>query len=457
MTTENYHPSTAWLSLGQGYSDAVKPAEFPEQILRFRNQRWAEALGLDSLSDEKWLEHFAKFKPLPNNLPEPLALRYHGHQFTHYNPDLGDGRGFLFAQLIEPESQKLLDLGTKGSGQTPYSRRGDGRLTLKGAVREALATAYLEYQGVNTSKTFSVIETGEHLQRNDEPSPTRSAVLVRLSHSHIRFGTFQRLAYFKETEKIKKLVDYCLQHYYQQSHFENFFSDVCKNVARTTAQWMIHGFVHGVLNTDNMNITGESFDYGPYRFLPHYDPKFTAAYFDHNGLYAYGQQPTMVAWNLQRLQEALSSIYADESVFKQGFETFKNEFNKQSLHSFAEKVGLDQDNPSDKVKNLFYSCLQFLEKSKAPYEAFFHDLYCWHQNLDKPLSQYCPQYYQGPIIEDIETLLGQLNRDTKAPEKTTAQPQSLLIDEIESIWSAIEQNNNWQPFHQKLKSCQIPI
>lgn len=191
MFSKNYKPSQAWLEISKNLSDPVMPAEFPQSTLRYRNSLWGNRLGMGDLSESQWIEHFAQFKPLPENLPQPLALRYHGHQFTHYNPDLGDGRGFLFAQLIDPKDGRLLDLGTKGSGQTPYSRQGDGRLTLKGAVREALATAYLEYQGVNTSKTFSVIETGEELVRHDEPSPTRSAVLVRLSHSHVRIGSFQ--------------------------------------------------------------------------------------------------------------------------------------------------------------------------------------------------------------------------------------------------------------------------
>ncbi len=135
---------------------------------------------------------------MPDNLPKALALRYHGHQFRAYNPNLGDGRGFLFAQLREAGSGRLLDLATKGSGLMPWSREGDGRLTLKGGVREVFAAEMLQALGVNTSKAFSLIETGEELTRNDEPSPTRSAVLVRLSHSHMRIGTFQRFSHLGE-------------------------------------------------------------------------------------------------------------------------------------------------------------------------------------------------------------------------------------------------------------------
>ena len=188
-----YTPSPVYLTLGDGFADAVEAADFPETILRWRNDVSAAEIGLAELSDDEWLAHFGRFDPLPDNLPQPLALRYHGHQFRAYNPDLGDGRGFLFAQMRDDKG-RLIDLATKGSGTTPWSRQGDGRLTLKGAVRELLATEMLEALGANTSKTFSVIETGESLWRNDEPSPTRSAVMVRLSHGHIRIGSFQRLS-----------------------------------------------------------------------------------------------------------------------------------------------------------------------------------------------------------------------------------------------------------------------
>ncbi len=452
MFSKNYKPSQAWLEISKNLSDPVMPAEFPQSTLRYRNSLWGNRLGMGDLSESQWIEHFAQFKPLPENLPQPLALRYHGHQFTHYNPDLGDGRGFLFAQLIDPKDGRLLDLGTKGSGQTPYSRQGDGRLTLKGAVREALATAYLEYQGVNTSKTFSVIETGEELVRHDEPSPTRSAVLVRLSHSHVRIGSFQRLAFHKDHDSMRALIDYCLRHHFQGIQDPiDFFTEVCRKTARTTAQWMIHGFVHGVLNTDNINITGESFDYGPYRLLPYYDTKFTAAYFDHQNLYAYGQQPTMVFWNLERLQEALSGLDFPKASFEKGFEVFKEEFNQHTLDLFCKKIGIATDNPTQDQQNLFYQCLQFLEKTQAPYEAFFHNLYCWHQDLTKPLNLYFDKKYQVTLLEEIEIQLGRMQRDPDAIEKNAADLETLLIDEIEAIWSDIDKKEDWTAFNKKIK------
>src|SRR6201996_7210205 len=211
-----YQPDPQFPKLGPEFADAVKAADFPETLLRFRNVRAAATVGLDTLTDDEWRAHFGRFQPLPGNLDPPLALRYHGHQFRSYNPEIGDGRGFLFAQLREAGTGRLLDLGTKGSGQTPYSRFGDGRLTLKGGVREVLAAEMLEALGVPTSRAFSLIETGEALQRHDEPSPTRSAVLTRLSYSHIRFGTFQRHAFHKRDDLLRILTDHVLETYYPE-------------------------------------------------------------------------------------------------------------------------------------------------------------------------------------------------------------------------------------------------
>src|SRR3954463_10865552 len=205
-----YRPDPRFPDLGPEFADPVRAEEFPQTILRFRNDRAAATVGLDTLTDDEWIAHFGRFQPLPGNIDPPLAQRYHGHQFRGYNPQLGDGRGFTFAQLREVGTDRRLDLGTKGSGQTPWSRQGDGRLTLKGGVREVLATAMLEALGVPTSKSFSLVETGEALVRGDEPSPTRSAVLVRLSHSHLRFGTFQRHAYFEAADRVGALVDHVI-------------------------------------------------------------------------------------------------------------------------------------------------------------------------------------------------------------------------------------------------------
>src|SRR5688500_15793467 len=338
----SYRPEPVILQLGDEYYDPVEAADFPKTILRFRNDRAAAEVGLAQLGDEQWIRHFGRFEPLPDNLTRPLALRYHGHQFRVYNPDIGDGRGFLFAQLRDAGG-RLLDLGTKGSGQTPYSRFGDGRLTLKGGVRELLATEMLEALGVETSKSFSLIETGEALERNDEPSPTRSAVLVRLQHSHIRIGTFQRLAYLGEADNMRRLADYCLLHYYGETGGEDgpaqLLGHVARAAARLAASYIAAGFVHGVLNSDNIAVTAESFDYGPWRWTPIWDGGFTAAYFDHGGLYAFGRQPEAIHWDVVQLAAALRLVAPAEALTP-ALEAFPTQFQAALVESVFARLGI---------------------------------------------------------------------------------------------------------------------
>ncbi|WP_413557210.1 protein adenylyltransferase SelO family protein [Bdellovibrio sp. HCB209] len=448
--------------LGPEFYDEVQPANFPKPQLRFRNQAAAETVGLAHLSDQEWQDYFANFKPMPGNMVSALALRYHGHQFRNYNPQIGDGRGFLYAQFLVKE--KLYDLGTKGSGRTPYSRTGDGRLTLKGAFREILATELLEAYGVNTSKTFSVFETGESLERHDEPSPTRAGVLVRLNHSHIRFGTFQRLAFLKESDNIVKLVDYCVRHYYpdllQYEGIERaaaFLQNVSRQTARTAAQWMMAGFVHGVLNTDNMNITGESFDYGPYRFMPKYAPAFTAAYFDQQGLYAYGRQPTSVLWNLHQLGFALKFAYPN-LPYEELLEEFADNFNFESRRLFMHRLNIknpleDERASLEMDQEMMMNYFNFLAEAQPLFEQTFFDLHSGI-NEDRLLRSVQSEVYKHPTFEILKKNLEfyEVLDEKKAehPYFENTQCCSLLIDELESIWSPIADRDDWTLFENKL-------
>ncbi len=457
---ENYQPAPAFDRLvqdgdGAPFFDRVSPANFPEHKLRYRNRRWAGRVGLAGLSDEAWTDHFGRFHALPDNLQAPLAIRYHGHQFRAYNPEIGDGRGFLFAQLRDDQG-RLLDLGTKGSGQTPYSRFGDGRLTLKGGVREILATEMLEALGVYTSKSFSLIETGEALQRNDEPSPARSAVLVRLSHSHVRFGAFQRLAYEKDAAAIKRLAEYCIENFYPEISDENnedrvvaLFRAVVVRTAMLAAQWMAAGFVHGVLNTDNMNMTGESFDYGPWRFAPIADPEFTAAYFDQTGLYAFGRQAEATAWNLAQLGGALAHI-ADADALTDALRCFGDDYERAMAAQYFKRLGLKPGGADDyaTVKAL----LGWMTASGAPYEQVFYDWFCGSQS--RANESPARDFYATPDFAPVrEKLLAAEVDDPERLERAyfqRAQPCTMLIDEVEAIWSAIADRDDWSVFEEKL-------
>jgi uncharacterized protein YdiU (UPF0061 family) len=461
-TSPSYRPSPRFLTLGDGYADPVQAASFPRHELRFRNQAWASRVGLGELDGAEWEAHFAAFRPLPRNLEAPLALRYHGHQFDVYNPDLGDGRGFLFAQL-EGSDGRLLDLGTKGSGQTPWSRAGDGRLTLKGGVREVLATEMLEALGVPTSKTFSLFETGEALMRGDEPSPTRSSVLVRLSHSHLRFGTFQRLAALGDVARLEALLRYTLTHYFpdieQGEHrVRDFLMEVTRRSARMTAAWMVAGFVHGVLNSDNMNVTGESFDYGPYRFLPRYDPDFVAAYFDHGGLYSYSRQPVAVMRNLVRLAGALRPLApeADLGAALSGFEaTLHEETTRRVLARLGQRARGEVGSDDAVVASAY----DFLEASEVGFDDFFFDMYGGKAREGRALSGPRARHYVGPRWDVLRAAMATYEPVLAAPPAyfEGGGPTTLVIDEIERVWDAIASRDDWGPFYEKVEAIrEIP-
>jgi uncharacterized protein YdiU (UPF0061 family) len=451
LRTMNVNPSPApyradpkITSLGDKIGDPVRPADFPDAILRYRNDRWAATVGLDGLSDAEWIEHFARFKPLPDNLPQPLALRYHGHQFRVYNPDIGDGRGFLFAQLRD-HFGRLLDLGTKGSGTTPYSRDGDGRLTLKGAVREILATEMLEALGVETSKTFSVIETGEALMRNDEPSPTRSAVLVRLNHSHIRIGAFQRLAYEDDAVMIDRLTRYVLIHLYGQEPGENpaaqLLNGAVERIAQQAASFMVAGFVHGVLNSDNINVTGESFDYGPWRFNPNWDPRFTAAYFDHQGLYAFGRQAEAMHWNLAQLAISLRLI-SEAPPLVEALEGFPALFQAAIVERFLWRLGVASKG-IETDRALVEAGERAMIDAAIPIADFFH----YHRG-----GVSSERGYGGERYAAFTEILGQFEPVASPPTPYWAEnePCSMLIDEVEAIWQAIATDDDWTPLSRKI-------
>jgi serine/tyrosine/threonine adenylyltransferase len=455
-------------SLGNDYYDDVVAADFPQHQLRWRNDDILTQLGLEpgSVSDEDFVEAFGRFAGHPQPL---LALRYHGYQFGYYNPQLGDGRGFLYGQVRGIDGE-IYDFGTKGSGLTPYSRGGDGMLTLKGAVREVLAAESLQRMGVRTSRCFSVVETGLKLWRGDEPSPTRSAVMVRFSRSHIRFGTFERLHYLLRPDLTRRLLDHVIAYYYPHLHesrdkYLSFYQELVERVATLVAQWMAAGFCHAVLNTDNMSITGESFDYGPYAFLPTYQPEFTAAYFDHDGRYSYGNQPGICKLNLEFLQKPLGAAI-DATPMIEALETFNGHYYAQYQKLMWQKLGLSGAINEEGLA-LLSATLEMLEKSQIGYHDFFHRLTdqwltSWHQDLNGVLTdrewfpcggQQLPPWAQlyhralnGLTPPDLKRVGENLQRHT--PRTVPLRPV------IEHTWEAITTNDDWQPFHELVERLQ---
>lgn len=476
LLTLKYEPALE--SLGNEYYDPVLAENFPQHILRWRNNAILPTLGLDPrlVKDEDFINAFGKFQGR-----EPfLALRYHGYQFGQYNPQLGDGRGFLYGQVRGTDGE-LYDFGTKGSGRTPYSRGGDGMLTLKGGVREVLAAEALHRLGVTTSRCLSMVETGLDLWRGDEPSPTRSSVMIRMSKSHIRFGTFERLHYLKRPDLTQKLLDHVIEVYYPHLHksqdkledkYALFYAELVKRVAELVAQWMSAGFCHAVLNTDNMSITGESFDYGPYAFIPTYDLYFTAAYFDYYKRYCYSQQPGICQLNLELLQQPLKGIIhendLDVSLSKFG-EYYQGEYRRLMWQKLGFTTAQIKDLQFDEIEHLLGLTVNFLYESQVGYHQFFYEMAAsfnrnWRDDHGLIMSSsaifggigkseifdnWCFAYHQilnNLPIEEMDKIGGNL--------KYYNPKTALLRPIIESVWERITEEDNWQPFYDLVATLQ---
>ena len=440
-----YQPAVVHLDLDQRFHRKVEQARFPKHVLRYRNDRAAGSVGLDGLDEKAWLSHFGRFEPLEANLTSPLALCYHGHQFGHYNPDIGDGRGFLFAQMRD-DAGRVMDLGTKGSGTTPFSRTADGRLTLKGAVREILATEMLEALGVDTSRTLSVIETGEALERHDEPSPTRSAVLVRLSHGHIRIGSFQRLRYMEDKQGLEVLMRHVARHYYSAQTdatapvgelAAQLLGCVAARVADTAGGWYAAGFVHGVLNTDNFNITGESFDYGPWRFMPQFDRGHVAAYFDQTGRYAYGRQAEASLWALCRLADCFLE-FAETEALESRLAGFYANLGARMQQRLCWRLGVSAK--PDQEERICGALFAAAGSSKRTFAGVIHDWYGGRRRRGT---------YDGDLWRDFAASLEGASALPQADDAyfEREDPVDLPLWTVEALWAPIAEKDDWGPLN----------
>ena len=350
----------------------IDPTPVPEPKMVVLNRPLAEALGLDA--DE--LHDAAIFAG--NALPpgtEPLAQAYAGHQYAHFTM-LGDGRAILLGEQITPSGDRF-DVQLKGPGPTPFSRRGDGRAALGPMLREYVISEAMQGLGIPTTRSLAVVTTGEKVWRQDGGLP--GAVLTRVAASHIRVGTFEYAAARGEKADLQALADYTLQRHYPEveSGYAALFEAVMERQAALIAKWMHVGFIHGVMNTDNMALSGETIDYGPCAFMDAYDPATVFSSIDRNGRYAYGNQPHIAQWNLARLAEAMLPLFHDDE--KQAIEIandlisrFEGRFKHHWLAGMRAKLGLFTEEGDDTV--LIQSLLDWMQETKADFTNTFRDL-----------------------------------------------------------------------------------
>jgi uncharacterized protein YdiU (UPF0061 family) len=334
-----------------------------------------EYLGIEKPAGDAAVEALAGNRILPGM--QPYAARYGGHQFGHWAGQLGDGRALTLGEIVATDGTRQ-ELQLKGAGRTPYSRTADGRAVLRSSLREFVCSEAMHFLGVPTTRALSLVATGEPVIRDmfydGHPAPEPGAVICRVAPSFLRFGNFQIHAANNETELLKRLADYVIRNFYPGLDYAEFFQELCRRTGSLMADWMRVGFVHGVMNTDNMSILGVTIDYGPYGWLEGYDPNWTPNTTDAPTLrYTYGNQPQIAHWNLARLAEALLPLGLDPAPLEKGLELYAATFNAAWRRALAQKLGvsaLDQPGDDELLSELF---AQLYEK-ETDYTLFFRNL-----------------------------------------------------------------------------------
>jgi len=352
------------------------PAPAPE-LLIFNNSL-AEELNLSSLAKDRsrCIEIFSGREILQGS--QPIAQAYAGHQFGHFNPALGDGRALLLGETVNTNGE-LKDIQLKGSGPTPFSRRGDGKSALGPVLREYLISESMHVLGIPTTRALAAIKTGENVLREQE---LPGGVMTRVASSHIRVGSFEYAYKSKNQTLIKDLADYSIsRHFPETADVENpylaFFAAVCNEQASLVANWMSIGFIHGVMNTDNMTISGETIDYGPCAYMDTYDPSTVFSSIDKNGRYSYGNQPKILTWNLTRLAETLIPlVHKDQNeaikLLTEVLQLIKPVYTNYWLSSMKSKIGLSKEDQDD--INLISQLLNLMKTNKVDFTLCFRYL-----------------------------------------------------------------------------------
>ena len=366
----------SFLKLGDDFLSEVKPTPFnSESTLIHYNKNAANLLNFkDRIEQEKdFVDIFSGNQPLQN--ANPFAMLYAGHQFGQLNPQLGDGRAIIIAEVKNKADDKW-ELQLKGSGVTPYSRGADGRAVLRSTIREYLCSEAMHGLGIPTTRALCMTASDDNVYREDIET---GAILTRLAPSHVRFGSFEIFYYRHQYDHIRTLADHIIEHHYpellsEENPYLTLLSVVIKRTAKLIVQWQSVGFAHGVMNTDNMSILGLTLDYGPYGFLDNYDPSYICNHSDHQGRYAFDQQPNIGLFNLSCLAQALLPLF-DKSpdkaaeLAKKELESYQTVFVAEYATAMRKKLGLEKEDEQDQklIENLF----NLMTDDKVDHTIFF--------------------------------------------------------------------------------------
>ncbi|GAB2656442.1 protein adenylyltransferase SelO [Vibrio panuliri] len=367
--------SNRFAQLPQSFFTLVNPQPLENARWIIWNSQLADKFGFPTDVPQNALKQQLCGETVPDHFT-PLAMKYAGHQFGVYNPDLGDGRGLLLCEVADKQG-KLFDLHLKGAGLTPYSRMGDGRAVLRSTIREYLCSEAMAGLGIATTRALGMLESDTPVYREKQE---RGALLLRMAESHVRFGHFEHFFYTNQMAELKLLADKVIDWYWPElasaeNPYAAMFTEVMERTALMIAQWQAVGFCHGVMNTDNMSILGQTFDYGPFAFLDDYDPSYICNHSDYQGRYAFNQQPRVALWNLSALGHALSPLI-DKAEVEQILAQYEPRLQQYYSQQMRAKLGLHTVCAND--GEFFSSFFALIETTHVDYPRFMREL----SNLD---------------------------------------------------------------------------
>ena len=467
--SDTMNNATLQLQLDNSYARELEgcyvpwqPAGSPNARLIKLNQALALELGLTPalFSAEEALGAFSGNVVPPT--AQPLAQAYAGHQFGHFSPQLGDGRAVLLGERIDQNGQRR-DIALKGSGRTPFSRSGDGLATLGPVLREYLMGEAMHALGIPTTRGLAVVSTGESVQRERE---LPGAVLTRVAASHLRIGTFEFFASRGDTATLRRLADYAIARHDLSlvgapDRYLGLLKAVAERQALLVARWMGVGFIHGVMNTDNMTISGETIDYGPCAFIEHLDPKAVFSSIDRHARYAFGNQPPIAQWNIARLAQALLPLIDDDEarageLAADVVNGFADRFEQHWQRVLHAKLALPDQTPEDSMLGNDY--LQLLQTHRIDYTLGFRRLMDAATGDDAPL-----QALFGQAQPQLTAWLERWRQRTGAREDTVAKLRAvnpLYIarnHQVEAALAAAVDEADFAPFERLLAVLQHPF
>ena len=458
--TVHFPFQNTYAALPDGFFARVAPTPVAAPRLIKLNRPLAVRLGLDPdlLESPEGAEILAG-KRLPDGA-QPIAMAYAGHQFGHFVPQLGDGRAILLGEVIDIDGIRR-DIQLKGSGPTPFSRRGDGRAALGPVLREYIVSEAMAALGIPTTRSLAATITGESVMRE---TVLPGAVLTRVASSHIRVGTFQYFAARGDTEGVRRLADHAIaRHYPQAAQAERPYHALLEGViarqAELVARWLQVGFIHGVMNTDNTSISGETIDYGPCAFMDHYDPAAVFSSIDEQGRYAYANQPRIALWNLTRLAECLLPLFSDDKdkaieEAQSVLAEFPGKFTAAYQSGLRQKIGLFTARDGDEA--LVQDLLDAMAKNNADFTLTFRRLSAAAE--DAARDQDVRALFADPVAYD-EWVVRWRQRTAEEPQTPTERAGVMRTvnpafiprnHRIEAVIQAAVARDDYAPFEELL-------